>query len=614
MAKAKLKSFRFKTVKVPSIQEPILSEDERDELGQFKYPWHNIVFEGGGNKGLAYAGSVRVLEEIGVWDQVKRIAGTSAGAMTAGLLAVGYNSYDLEAFLKQPDLEKIFLDARFGVLSVLPNFLKRFGWHPGNKLYSWFGKMIQKKTGNPDSTFEEVYNLFGKELCICVTNVNFLDCYYCHVKTTPDLPVRMAMRMSGSIPGVFCTVKNTLSSFPDHYIDGGLLVNYPIHAFDGWYLSMRPENTFLKKIQPLRDIRKLWDRKERFGHKNERTLGMLLYSNFEPEVMKDALNDRSAKYLDYSQKVPTTKLSKKRLKKMNIAHIESQHDLLVDAMDSLMAEMNIQDRDGDGSISLEEFKRVYDSTESKFSDEHKKLLFGEDGLDSDKIFEKLDFDKNGEISFRELVYWAEKRGLKLLSAFRGYDRREVTTMMEFFSTMMDCLLLNMKRIFIQDNDLYRTVGIDCVYLDAMDFKMEHADQQFLIQQGKLGCIAYIREFIAKFKPSQKPKMRVNERARDSKKLHRVTLEVARALNSESDLEGMYSPSPPSVGPLGQQIDDDVFSAQLQEANIAAQRKKTLAAANAELEATPTNVRSPRSVLFEDEVQINVDGDGEETKL
>ena len=29
--------------------------------------------------------------------------------MTAGLLAVGYNSYDLEAFLKQPDLEKIFL-------------------------------------------------------------------------------------------------------------------------------------------------------------------------------------------------------------------------------------------------------------------------------------------------------------------------------------------------------------------------------------------------------------------------------------------------------------------------------------------------------------------------
>ncbi len=148
----------------------------------------------------------------------------------------------------------------------------------------------------------------------------------------------------------------------------------------------------------------------------------------------------------------------------------------------------------------------------------------------------------------------------------------------------------------------------------MDFKMEHADQQFLIQQGKLGCIAYIREFIEKFKPQQKTKMRGNEKSRDSKRLHRVTMEVARALNSESDLEGMYSPSPPQMGPLGQQIDDDVFSAQLHEANIAAQRKKTLAAANAELQATATKVRSPRSVLFEDEVQIDVSDEGEETKF
>ena len=60
---------------------------------------------------------------------------------------------------------------------------------------------------------------------------------------------------------------------------------------------------------------------------------------------------------------------------MNIAQIESQHDLLVDAMDSLMAEMNIQDRDGDGSISLEEFKRVYDSvSHSKWYPHHLQVL------------------------------------------------------------------------------------------------------------------------------------------------------------------------------------------------------------------------------------------------
>ena len=35
--------------------------------------------------------------------------------------------------------------------------------------------------------------------------------------------------------------------------------------------------------------------------------------------------------------------------------------------------------------------------DSSFTDDQKLLLFGEDGLDSDKIFEKLDFDKNGEV-------------------------------------------------------------------------------------------------------------------------------------------------------------------------------------------------------------------------
>ncbi|XP_022095676.1 uncharacterized protein LOC110981937 isoform X1 [Acanthaster planci] len=558
------KTFRFKTVKMPTVHEPILTDDERHELSSYDYHWHNVVFEGGGNKGLAYCGAVRVLEETGIWSQVKRIAGTSAGAMTAGLLAVGYNSHDLEAFLKQPDLQKIFLDAKFGLLSVLPNMMKRFGWHPGNKLYSWFGKMLYKKTGNADITFEQVYKTYGKELCICVTNINFLDCYYCHVKTTPDMPVRMAMRMSGSIPGVFCTVKDSLSSFPDHYVDGGLLVNYPIHAFDGWYLSMRPEDTFLKRVQPLRDIRKLWDRKERFGHKNERTLGLLLYSDFEPEVMKDALNERHSYYQDYVQAIPNTKLAKKRMKKANNEYIEAQHNILVEAMDKLLAELSKQDVNMDGNIQLDEWMKAFNSKDSEFTDEHKKILFDEDGSDPEKIFNRLDFDKNGEISYRELIYWAEKRGLKLLSAFRGYERREIKSMMEFFSTMMECLLLNMKRVFIQENDLFRTVGIDCRYLDAMDFNMEPEDQRFLIEQGKLGCMAYLREFVDKFKP---PPRRSKGASRDSAKKHRVTMEFSRLLNSESDMEGLISPTPPTTAVPEDAPDEDVFSKEMREASI-----------------------------------------------
>ena len=42
---------------------------------------------------------LQVLEEHGILQQMKRFAGTSAGAITAALLAVGYNSYDAEKIL-----------------------------------------------------------------------------------------------------------------------------------------------------------------------------------------------------------------------------------------------------------------------------------------------------------------------------------------------------------------------------------------------------------------------------------------------------------------------------------------------------------------------------------
>jgi len=49
--------------------------------------FHNLVFEGGGIKGIAYAGALEVLEKENILSDIKRVAGTSAGAITATLLA-----------------------------------------------------------------------------------------------------------------------------------------------------------------------------------------------------------------------------------------------------------------------------------------------------------------------------------------------------------------------------------------------------------------------------------------------------------------------------------------------------------------------------------------------
>ena len=59
---------------------------------QFSSPkvnnYENLVLAGGGNKGIAYFGALRYFAQKN--QSFKRIAGTSAGAITAGLMAVGY--------------------------------------------------------------------------------------------------------------------------------------------------------------------------------------------------------------------------------------------------------------------------------------------------------------------------------------------------------------------------------------------------------------------------------------------------------------------------------------------------------------------------------------------
>jgi hypothetical protein len=50
-------------------------------------------------------------------------------------------------------------------------------------------------------TWTQVYKKFGRELCVVVTNVSEGTTEYCHHKTTPDLPVVDAVRMTLATPG-----------------------------------------------------------------------------------------------------------------------------------------------------------------------------------------------------------------------------------------------------------------------------------------------------------------------------------------------------------------------------------------------------------------------------
>ncbi|XP_022101336.1 uncharacterized protein LOC110984974 isoform X2 [Acanthaster planci] len=483
----------------------ILSEEQKDELGGCVFPFDAIVLEGGGNKGLSETGTIRVLEELGYWENIKRFAGASAGSMVAALVAVGCNSHEIETFLRG-DIQKVFLDAAFGKLSLLPNMLRKFGWHPGNRIYEWFGDIVQKKMGNRDLTFEDLYQQTGRELCITVTNMNIMDCTYCHVKTTPDMPIRQAVRMSGCIPGVFCPVKVRKGKTNDYFVDGGLLCNYPIHCYDGWFLSMEKGDSFLRRFKSIEELPKLWEPKERFGERNDKTFGILLYAGNEREVMKQELMDRFDKFIKPSEKqeYPPTKLAKKRAELMKEQVIKAkEHRLLVTAFFNLMNVLEENDIDQSGTINEQEFEKAMNQTSSDFTEEDKKRLFGDDFRDTKALFKRMDIHADGEITFRELVSFAEKQGLEIMENFRGYKRQEITDLQSYFGAIMECLLLNMKRIFVQSSDVSRTIGIDTGYLDTLDFNMQKKDQDYLVQQGKLGCMAFLRELISTGKMTHK---------------------------------------------------------------------------------------------------------------
>ena len=54
--------------------------------------YRNLVMEGGGIRGVAYGGALEELERQGVLAGLQRVGGTSAGAIQAALLAVGYSA------------------------------------------------------------------------------------------------------------------------------------------------------------------------------------------------------------------------------------------------------------------------------------------------------------------------------------------------------------------------------------------------------------------------------------------------------------------------------------------------------------------------------------------
>ena len=261
------------------------------------------VFEGGGVKGIAFAGAIAAAErDAGVREWVN-VAGTSAGSIVAALLVAGYDAAGLRKILAEAKYPR-FADCGIGGMWIggIANALTRLrGLAPGKYFKEWMSTQLAasplaRELGKTELTFADVRrrDLPPQAEIPNITDAQYQRAIYrLHVigsevtsgrmlimpDALPDyqdeqgrpldkdsFPIVDAVRMSMSYPFLFSPVTLYAAGKPYYVVDGGLLSNFPIWLFDSpnpkrptWGFRLHPGSAASEGL-PYRKIpRPLWE-------------------------------------------------------------------------------------------------------------------------------------------------------------------------------------------------------------------------------------------------------------------------------------------------------------------------------------------------------------------
>ncbi len=205
----------------------------------------DLVFEGGGVKGIGLAGALATLEEREYRPQ--NIAGTSAGAITAALLAAGYSAAELREIIITLDYrqfqDKAWED-KVPLVERSLSMLLDLGLYEGNFFLEWIRERLEAKgvrtfadLVHPDYADDPRFRSRLQVVASDVTKHELLVLPRDAVKLgiePDDLDVALAVRMSMSIPVFFEPVRfdNPKTGETHVIVDGGMLSNYPVWLFD----------------------------------------------------------------------------------------------------------------------------------------------------------------------------------------------------------------------------------------------------------------------------------------------------------------------------------------------------------------------------------------------
>lgn len=250
----------------------------------------DVVFEGGGAKGIALVGAWQEFQAQG--HGYNRILGTSAGAIMAAFLAAGYSTQELLAVLSEkqngrPVLATFLGDPEFGdaedvsqsvIAGVLRNvdlpfvpdalgaslntrivhamltqprfrniysFVERGGWYSADAFVAWLrakldsGEVQGKPRNYSGMTLQQFFDATGVDLSLVAADTSAGKMLVLNHHTAPGCPLVWAVRMSMSIPLLWQEVEwqQAWGSYQGKplaghaIVDGGLLSNFPLELF-----------------------------------------------------------------------------------------------------------------------------------------------------------------------------------------------------------------------------------------------------------------------------------------------------------------------------------------------------------------------------------------------
>ncbi len=187
-----------------------------------------VVLSGGGAKGLAHIGVLKVLEEEGV--QIDFIGGTSMGAMIGGLYAMGYTATELDSIFRVTDFDRIVQDN-------LPRKVKSFYEKENDEKYSLTLPFQKMKIGLPVavSKGQNTFNLFSRLMYDArhIDDFSKLPIPFLCMATNAETG-EMVLLDKGNLAqavvasGTFPTLFSPTEINGNYLIDGGIVNNFPV--------------------------------------------------------------------------------------------------------------------------------------------------------------------------------------------------------------------------------------------------------------------------------------------------------------------------------------------------------------------------------------------------